>query len=207
MSTFADTGAQRDRKPQKIVVLAPSSFAFDYPQRPSDEVALGLRTISERDVQIAKAEASKAMIRTYGEPDGSLRDPEKAFEYWNDAFTTYALARATCDANDIEKPYFPRAEDTIGKALTSEALQKLWAEYSLMSRTTGDRAKIGDDEAEQLGKALERGALRGLEAGVQGEVRKCLAWVHEQMAGVLDAAEDEEDVSVYEARAVSPPLT
>lgn len=191
-----------------MVILAPTAFAHDWPQRPTGEVAIGLRAISERDTQVAKAEASKWMIRTYGEPDGSLRDPEKAFEGWNDKVAAYAMARATCDCNDSAKPYFRYAEDMISLALESSAIRYLLAEYTLMTRSTGDRAQLSDDDATELGKALEGGALRGLDAATQTECRKMLAWVHEKLDGaeLLQGVEDE-DVAVYVASTASPSLT
>jgi len=182
MSTFANTAAQEKGKPDRIVVLGPELFAHDWKGRPRAEVAVGLRVISEKDVQVGRAEASKYMVKMFGLDDGSLRDREQAFACWNDRWLAYAIGCAACDPNDSKKPYFQLAEEDAIRMLSSEGLHRLWDEYMLIARGTGDRRQISDGELLPLAKSLVN--VGALEEGKAREVRKHLAWV----AGTLEEA-------------------
>jgi hypothetical protein len=191
------------RKPDRIVVLPPELFASDWKRRPSTEVAVGLRVISELDVQIGKAEASKYMVKMYAQDGtGPIVDVEKAWECWNDAWLTYAIGRAACDPNDADKAYFPWAQDETSKALSSAGLRRLWDEYCLIYRGIGERPQASDADLLTLVKSL--GNVGALDNDTQKEVRKHLAWVSEilERAGLLAEAEDEE--GIYVVRAAAP---
>ena len=70
MTTLSAAQKTASRKPARVVVLTPTDFAADWSQRPADDVALGLRRLCDRDIQIAKAEASKFVKQAYGTDDG-----------------------------------------------------------------------------------------------------------------------------------------
>ena len=208
MPNFTDNAAKETKKPDRIVVLPPELFAYNWHGRPKTEVAIGLRVISERDVQIGRAGASKYMVAMYGTPEGKIRDPEQAFGCWNDTWLAYAIGRAACDPNDADKPYFTFGEEEASKALSSEGLRRLWDEYGLIARGTGERAMIGDEELLPLARSLAN--VGALDEDKQREVRKHLAWVLEildgaglRMTHIEDDEEDDEE-SVYVVKAAAP---
>lgn len=198
--TTLSTAQQNDgtRKPAATVVLSPTDFADDWHKRPSADVAVGLRRVCERDIQIAKAEASKFVRQAYGQ-EGVERDPDMALQAWDDAFMRWAMAAATTDPNDNGAPYFAAAQDTIGFALTPEGIRKLWTAYHLHVRRTDAATKgVDDAEAARLGRILTSGALARLEAGEQAEVRRVLGWALARFGSHEGAEPDDDgDASVY----------
>lgn len=194
MSTLSAATQQAPRKPPRIVVLPPSAFAEDWPQRPASSVALGLRLVSERDLQVAMGEARKAARAHLIDEQLTEADRVVAWDAYNDAEVRYAMARATTDPNDVSRPYFLFAEDTIKLALTSEGIRRLWDEYVILSRSSGiDLPQAEDEELERLGRVLQRpGCLDSLEANVQKEVRKLCAHLLRQIGeDELEPAEED----------------
>jgi hypothetical protein len=195
-------------KPDRICVVPPEVWAYNWKPRPTAEVAIGLRVISEREVQVGKSAASQYMLKMYG-TDGHLpiSDIEKASEAWNDAFLAYVVGRSACDPNDADKQYFTEAQDGASKAFTSQGLKRIWDEYTLAARGTGERYQIKEDELVTLARSLAGGALSGLEAEAQREVRKHLAWVYEMLAKAGELLpDDEEEGYVVRMAPESPPV-
>jgi hypothetical protein len=205
MSKFAPP-AKEIVKPARVVVVPLSAWAYNYKLKPKDEVAIGLRLISEREVQVGKAEASKYMLKMYG-TDGALplTDIEKAYECWDDAFLAYVVGRSACDPNDCDKQYFPFAQDDAKNALTSEGLRLIWDEYMLAARGTGERAQIREDELLVLARSLVGGGLSVLDTETLKEARKHLAWVYEVLGKADGLLHEEEDEGGYVVRAVEAP--
>lgn len=193
MTTLTASKKTAPRKPSHVVVLAPTDFADDWSQRPTADVAVGLRRLCDRDIQIAKAEASKFVRQAYGTDDG-VRDPVVANQAWDDAFMRWAMASATTNPNDFMIPYFQAAQDTIGWALTPDGVRKLWAEYHLhVRRTDANASGLDDIGVARLAASLKAGKLAALDIGLQTEVRRLLAWCAEH----VPAAEDEDDDDIY----------
>ncbi|WP_394847403.1 hypothetical protein LZC95_08050 [Pendulispora brunnea] len=158
-----------------MIVLPPSAFADRWEAKPDAAVAVGLRLLSERDIQVAKAESSKWVDKMYSGADGVIRDVDKAVESWNDCLVRWACALGTCDPNDVTKPYFPAAEDVIGDALTSEGLRRIWDALELLHleespvapeatdaeilALIGRIAEGTADVAESEGRAIDAGPL------------------------------------------------
>jgi hypothetical protein len=113
------------------MVLPRSAFADVWSGKPAGDVAIGLRVLSEADVQTARAEAAKLAVELHPE------DGDDRIDAFNDALVRWAVARGTTDPNDVRRPYFEAAEDTVRDALTShgalavyEALERLTIETS-----------------------------------------------------------------------------
>jgi hypothetical protein len=187
MSTFIDTSKKAPRKPERIVVIGPELFAFDYKNKPTSEVAIGLRVISENDVQIGRAAASRYMVKMYGTDDGKIRDPDQAWGCWNDKWLAYAIGRSACDPNDVDKPYFNFGEEGAALALSSEGLRLLWDEYMLIFRGKGERPQISDEDLLPLAKSLANVEL--LDADTLAK------------AGLISDEDEDVDDSVYVVRA------
>lgn len=124
MAAFSKSLAE-SAKPARVVVLPLSAWASDWHDRPSGEIAVGLRLLSEADTQVAIASAAREAREAC--PEAEADSPELVDAY-NAALMRWAVARATCDPNDAAKPWLDAAEDTIGHALTSAGLRRLWDE-------------------------------------------------------------------------------
>ncbi|WP_394849702.1 hypothetical protein LZC95_19895 [Pendulispora brunnea] len=174
---------QAAKRPRRCIVLSPAAFADTWSERPSEDVAVGLRLLAERDLQAAKLEASRWVERLYSRDDGTLRDPETATEAWNDALIRWACALAMCDPNDVTRPYFRAAEDTIAIALTPDAIRRVWdALEAFHAEESPVAPEATDDEIEELGwsllplegvvaRVLDRARAMGPEATVESIAR------------------------------------
>lgn len=147
------------RRAPRHVVLKPSDFADTWADKPSTEVAVGIRLLSENDYQTAKAEASRVVERLYTANDGGLRDHEKAAEAWDDALICWVVAIGTCNVNDVQASYFPYANDVITLALTSRAIQRIYDAIDLLHLEESPAThEATDEELVALGEALAKGA-------------------------------------------------
>jgi hypothetical protein len=63
---------------------------------------------------------------------GKLHHHETWEDAYNDAFMRHAVARGTCDVNDIRRPYFQFAEDTVRDALTEEGVRHIFDELRVL---------------------------------------------------------------------------
>lgn len=164
---------KKTAQPPRVAILSPSAFADTWEAKPTADVAVGLRLLSERELQTAKAEASKTIERMYAGEDGEIFDQEKAVEAWNDALVRWAVAYATCDPNDVTKPYFDFAEDVIAAALTPEGIRRLWDEWRVLVEETSPLSPELDAEGiAALVDALPR--LETLSPNTQRRLRRLL---------------------------------
>lgn len=191
--------------PEHVVLLPPAAFADDWPKKPKDTVAIGLRRLSEADTEYARSEAEREMVGFYDQLIGRPRRPsfEVLDEQRNDAMMCIALARACCDPNDARANYF-RAEEEAKVALTPQGVRRLYDEYLLFTTTTGGvpKHRATDEEARRLGTLLALGRLH-----LDDETRVLLAYVSDAL-GVdeqLEAAalEDDDEHGDDEAPAVA----
>lgn len=185
----------RDPKPERIVVLPPSAFAEDWPNRPHVEVAIGLRRLSQSDLGIARREAEREAVGFYDELRESPRKVsfDVLDELRNDALIVGAVGRAATDPNDASKPYFAGQEDGARMALTPQGARRLWDELVLL-HVGGNvaRPRASDEDVRRLGKALARGTVR-----LDDEARMLASYLLESLA----VPEDEEDEPTYVAQA------
>lgn len=200
MSNFTLAQGKAPPKPAHVIVLSPTDFADDWHRRPSAEVAVGLRRVCDRDRQVAEAEATKYVREVYVR-EGKVIDQDVAVTEWNNIFMRWIVATATCDPNDVTRPYFEAAQDIIGSALTPEAILKLWNEYHrFVRRTDAGAPKATDEDLARLGRLIKAGRVSALKDGIQSEVRRLLAWSLSQL-GPDDVDEEETDDGAYLVRA------
>lgn len=168
-------------KPARVVVLPLSAWASDWHDRPSGEVAVGLRLLSEADTQTCMASAAREAREVYPE---APEDSPELVEAYNSALMRWAVARATCDPNDASKPWLDAAEDTIALALTPSGIRRLWDELeratleeSVTTREASDldlvelaALLVAPDELEALPLAAAR-RLRRLAAHMLDTLR------------------------------------
>lgn len=175
------------RKPPRIVTLTPNDFADTYEYKPTADVAVGLRLLAERDIDDARRQAIRR-IDVLHRDDGSPIDEEARDEAYNDALMCWAVAKATCNVNDVTKPYFDLAEDLVSIALTPEAIRGLWDELVFLQRgKASTRPPAADDEIADLARLLEAGAVSLLGAVQQAEIRKLLAYARDVLSAAAGA--------------------
>lgn len=188
----------KDKHPPKTLVLQPSAFADSYAQKPSVDVAVGLRFISQGEIDTARQEAERIARRFY--EDFASRDLEVSREpledAYNDAFLALVIAAATCDPNDLTRPYFEFAEDTVRRALTPEALRRLWDDVVILHKGSVEaRHEATDEEIQVLAQSLPRAEL-------DSESRRLCAYLMEKLKDAGQLVEEPEDKPQEDAEAV-----
>lgn len=191
---------ERNLSPARVVVLAPSAFADEWPQKPATEVAIGLRLISQRDIDLARRNAEREAVGFRGEIEGHeiRHDPETVVDVFNDSFMALAVARGTCDPNDISRPYWPYAEEQVSQALTPEGVRRLWDELVILHKGSGiaRRAASDDDVSRLCGILAEQEPIV-----LDDESRKLIAYLLEKFGDEGDLDDEEEPEVVYTAKA------
>jgi hypothetical protein len=182
---------KRSNKPPRLVLLKPDAFEVNWPHRPNVDVAIGLRLLSVREEAECRLEAEREAAGVYEEhPNGAPPMMEVLVEQYNEILLCESMARATCNPNDVTKPYFDNAVITVRVALTSVGLRKLWDEYILLAVGTGVvTAPATDEDLQLLGRALRSGAARRLDV----ESRKLCAYLLENLAGAIPDREGIEE--------------
>ncbi len=175
MSVFSEHAKRSEpRKPPVTILLSPSAFADTWPGKPTSDVAVGLRFISEREIQTARAEAAKYAWQMH-DIDA---DEEAREECFNDALMRWAVAYATCDPNDVTKPWLGDAgavEDAIGEALHSSGIRRLWDAYDAMQSERGAVSpEADDDELREIAGYLTAGVVDRMTTAQGKRARKLL---------------------------------
>src|SRR5579859_883072 len=110
--------ADPNRPPRKVVVVSPDAFADEWARKPTADVAIGLRLLSESDVQAARGEAAQQAVRWFADLEGECIDEDARTDPFNDGLIRHALARACTDPNNQSIAWFGEAaEDTVRVAL------------------------------------------------------------------------------------------
>lgn len=183
--------------PERIVVLSPNAFASDYHARPSVNVAIGIRRLSQGDLDVARREAEREAVGFYEEVRGRSRPVnfEVVDEVRNDALMVIAVGRAATDPNNVEKTYFLGQEDEARSALTPEGIRRIWDELVLL-HAGGNvaRPRASDKDMARLGRALAKGRLK-----LDDEARMLGAHLLELLE-VPDEIDEVEEDAVYVVR-------
>lgn len=193
----------RPKKPPKFVILSPSAFADTWDDKPTTEVAVGIRTISQHEIDVAQREADKEALGFYA----TLRetplplDPDSVIRVYNDALVMNAVAKCACDPNDVTKPYREFLDDRVRQIFTPDGAARIWDELVLLSKGSGvHRPQSDDDDVRLLARRLAGGAE------LDAEARKLCAYLLEKVSDgedleveAPDGDEDRDDVYVTKA--------
>lgn len=189
--------------PLRTIVFPRDGYSDNWGEKPHSDVAIGLRLLSESDIQCARAEASKQSAMWYEAREGEAVDEESRTEAFNDSLIRFAVARGTCDPNNKSKGFFDLAEETVRLALTSEGARFIWDEIIRLHIGTGVniRAILPEDVA-VLARLLQRGSIDLLPPAKKLEVRKLLTHCLDALLAVSPEEEDSDDdaPSAYVAR-------
>ena len=93
------------RRPSGSVVVPPEAFADAWEDKPSSDVCIGLRFVSDADLEDARIEALRRaaeLVPNHGESDAA---DEVFVLSFHDAMIRWIIARATCDPNDATRPW------------------------------------------------------------------------------------------------------
>jgi hypothetical protein len=180
MSVFSDKN-KGPKLPAHTLVIPPTSWAESWEERPTDEVAAGLRMLAEDDLQRARAHAVTKAKELHDDLDGQIA----AF---NDALMAFAVARSLCDPNDTTLPFIPMAEDNLTLAFTTDGIRRCWDELERVRIEVSPLTPQATDlEIQALVELLNEGAaLEALPAGAKNRARKLLGFLLEELQSVTE---------------------
>lgn len=182
----------KTRLPLRCVVLAPSAFADDYADKPTTEVAIGLRLLSQAKIQTARAEAARRAVELHRD------DLEGQLEAYNDVLMTLAVAYAACDPNNAAQEYFSLAEDTVPIALTPEGIRHVWHAIEKMHIEESPLSVVATDEdIRALFGRLAAVGFDGVAKATEKRVRTLLAFCLSDLGGALPEDEDDDVVVIH----------
>jgi hypothetical protein len=178
VSTYGEALKKQSRAPQKTAVLPVTAWAWDFVERPLEDVCVGLRLPSEQDVQVARAEAARIAWEMHPTPE----DEDNRVDAFNDACMRWILAKALCTPNDVTRNYFEVPEDTVPAAFNTTGIQLLW---DALEEAYDEASPIMPAEAtdEELAGLAE--AIRALPETKQPRFRRLAAALLAELADAV----------------------
>jgi hypothetical protein len=174
------------RKPSRVVTLGVEAFAQTIDER-LEGCRIGIRLISEEDVQQARAEA--AQIAENLHPGPAISDDKIAA--FNDALMRLAVARSACKPDDITEPFFALGELEVRHKLTSQTVLRLWTELDSLHVASSPSIPAIDEEG--FGHLLamwgRSDIIEHMESGEALRVRRLLEAARQAMADAEEALE------------------
>lgn len=168
MTTFGSLLRNAKRAAPRIVELPVHAWADTWDRKPVVTVKVGIRLISESDVQTARAEAAKKAVELH---EGHLDDA--MIDAFNDALMRWVVARATCTPEDVTMPFFEMAEDEVADALTSAGVRRLYDEFDMLAALASPLVlEASDDDLKMLSEMLSRNGVSGLGRTEAARVRR-----------------------------------
>lgn len=114
--------AKTVRAAERTVPLDPSAFADDCMRRPAVALPVGLRRLSEADLNTARACAAKLAWELHPEP----LDVDAREECYTATLMRWAVARGTCRPDDVSFGFFKRDEDDVRADLSPQGVKFLY---------------------------------------------------------------------------------
>lgn len=203
--TFARILEKRGGKlnpPPVVVDLPPAAFAGGDGKRAASLSRVGVRTLSETEVEAAQKAAEKAL------------EPEDGGAEYNDNLCAEIVARASTQALDSGQPFFEMGALSVKNLLTPDGVRRLYQEYEVLRDGSNPAMpEAGPEEFSHLIVLYERGlGMRALPRAEAKKVRRLLEWCRQALAvGEAQAVREgaplieEEDDEVRSAREVEEP--
>lgn len=131
------------RKPVHTALVSPSAFSDAWKGRPIASVCAGFRALSADDVRAIRNMASEEAWKLHPR---ELDEPNR-IDAFNDALMRLAIARGTCDPNDVTKPWIfgIAADDNVAIALSVEGVQRLFDEVERAAVLASPTRHAADD--------------------------------------------------------------
>jgi hypothetical protein len=165
--------------PERIIVVPAAAFADDWPLKPTEEVAIGLRRLSQNDEDTARREAEREAVGFYQEFEGHSRRPDMQTveDVQADALMCNAVGRLCTDPNDVSRFYFRGQGDQTRDALTPQGARRIFDEYRIFTLGSGvGKPRATDEEIQKLALALAEGAVT-----INDEARMLLAYLAQSL--------------------------
>lgn len=132
------------RAPARTVTIRPDDFADEFASKPSSNIVAGLRLLSADEMEGTDEIASKKTRERFDNPES-----DEAVAFYNRRVQEWAVSRALCDPNDVQKPHptFPMAEQQVPVALTAPAIARLWDELERLAVEVSPLHPEADEES------------------------------------------------------------
>ena len=185
MNYAAAVKAQAVVKPCATVVLEPSDFGDEWPDRPKTAVAIGMRRLSAFQEQGALEQVRRDIAER--PEDAPALAPDELVETFNGALMVQLIGRALCDPNDASKPTDLFAAPTVQlpRALRRYTITRLWdtLEREVVGSSPVYR-EATDEEVSDLGKTFAAGAdwAVGLPPAREARVRRFAAFILDEIS-------------------------
>ena len=172
----------RKHGPLTTVVLSPKDFVETWRNSPTEDVCIGLRRLSEIDLQKCVAMAERAVN------DEPTMSDEQRTERYNSFLLCWLIGTAHCDPNDAEVPsLLGMWGDDAALWLRPEALRRLFDEWEVAKVQDSPIWEEATDAviADVLQAVLD-GTLDSLPASEQAKVRKLFTFLSDKLCGLSD---------------------
>lgn len=141
MSTFGAEQSRDAAKPPKKVRLPPSAFA-DGPQKPDEPRDVGLRLISEGDVQNIRSYAARTTA-------SSMKGVDQSSDLWIEAYNHElmlgAVCAALCHPEDASRDYWEMQRKAAPTYLSAGGIERLWDELESLKIESAPTAPEADE--------------------------------------------------------------
>jgi hypothetical protein len=199
MSTFSAHRPAEDEarfRAPKVITVPVAAFSWEWNERPEQPVEIGLRIVPDEDTQAARDQAARFVFDRYGD----RWQCQEGTDCFNDALWRHRIARTTCQPDDVRRPWFRAAEDTVRMALSTEGVKLLAQEIEVFEQENSPAYKPAtDDEVVDLAAALAEEPFAGMTEAEERATRRLLSVVLKRIGEARtrlaadDAATDEHD--------------
>lgn len=173
-------GKSEGKRVPRLLSLPPGAWADSRSDKPREPVTIGIRLLSEEDVQVARSSAAKIAVELV--PVGTEDDRIAAY---NDALMRFAAERGTCSPTDAETPHFAMGELEIRERMTPEGVRRIWHEIEALHLVSNPSlAEIDDDGLAHLFALVHRDALSSLNRSDAARLRRLLELCRAELAEV-----------------------
>lgn len=162
----------------------PDAWASSPGGRPRFQVTVGLRRLSDADMQSARAQAAEKAHKDYAcRACKEITSAVDQIDAFNDALMHIAIGRAATQPTDVSVPYFEREEDDVRARMTPEGARFVWDAIERLH--IGDSPVVHaatDDEILSLSLAFAApDALRGLSVARALRIRKLATFIADEL--------------------------
>lgn len=178
MPAFSAFAAPTMRAAPASVTLPPSAYADTWEGvKPQGPIVVGVRTLSEDEVEKCRAEAARIAYELHPERQRGDAADEVRREAYADALVRLAVARATCAPDDVARAYSEIPDDWARHALTADAVRRLWDALERLTIEASPTAPLATDAdcAELAALACESDAWARLSTVDAMRARRLLA--------------------------------
>lgn len=182
--------AEAGRRAPKVLTLYPNVFADTWNEKPSGPVEIGLRLVAEKDLDEARAQASRWAFANHPEP----RDVDARTEAANESLMQWVVARAMCKPDDVRQGFWQTPQDTVAMAFTDDGLKYLFHEVmnlKIEESPLQPEAKVAD--LVMLRQLLEIQEVPNVIIDKSSpRLRRHLAWIVEEITFLVGPVTPEE---------------